>query len=109
LLKEGAMILEAMNSMRECPVGFVVQSTFDDTTFTKRFVPKVPVIGAFLIRKAIRNGEIYLRPDKIDPIMPEFYILKGWHVRNLSQRKDPVARGSKGIPLKYSRIHSKHG
>lgn len=102
------MIFDAMNSMQECPVGFVVQSTFDDTTFTKRFIPKVPVIGAILIRRAIENGEIYLRPDKVDPKLPEFYVLKGWHVRNLSQRKDPLAQGSRGIPLKYSRIHSKH-
>lgn len=102
------MILEAMNSMGECPVGFVVQSTFDDTTFTKRFIPKLPVIGPRIIRKAIENGEIYLRPAKVDPKMPEFYILKGWHVRNLSQRKDPLARGSRGIPLQYSRLRSKN-
>jgi hypothetical protein len=102
------MILEAMKSMNECPVGFVVQSTFDDSTFTKRFIPKVPIIGAMLIRKAIGNGEIYLRPDKVDPNLPEFYVLKGWHVRNLSQRKDPLARGSNGVPLKYSRLNSKH-
>lgn len=96
------MILEAMNSMQECPVGFVVQSTFDDTSVARRIIPKLPIIGPIVIRRAIANGEIYLRPEKVDPRMPDIYVLKGWHVRNLSQRKDPLARGSKGVPLKYS-------
>ena len=96
------MILEAMNSKQECPVGFVVQSTFDDTSVARRIIPKLPIIGPIVIRRAIANGEIYLRPEKVDPRMPDFYVLKGWHVRNLSQRKDPLARGSKGVPLKYS-------
>lgn len=96
------MILEAMNSMQECPVGFVVQSTFDDTSVARRLIPKLPIIGPIVIRRALANGEIYLRPEKVDPRKPDFYVLKGWHVRNLSQRKDPLARGSKGVPLKYS-------
>lgn len=94
------MILEAMEIMQNCPVGFVVQSKFDDNTFYRRFTPKVPLVGRIVIKNAIKNGEIYLRPDKVDSSLPDTYILKGWHVRNMSMRKDPITLSNGSVHLK---------
>lgn len=94
------MILEAIELMHTCPVGFVVQSKFNDNTFYRKFTPKVPILGRIVIKNAIKNGEIYLRPDKVDSTLPEIYILKGWHVRNMSMRKDPITQSDGSVHLK---------
>jgi hypothetical protein len=101
------VILEAINMMDECPVGFVVQSKFDDNSFLNQLIPRVPIIGRIIIKYAINNGEIYLRPDKVDSEMPKFYILKGWHVRNLSQRQDELTNGDGSVPLRRGNFRLK--
>lgn len=102
------MILEAMKYMKSCPDGFVVQAAFDDLSFSKRFIPKVPILGKFAIKRSLGNGEIFLRPAKVDNSKPTFYVLEGWHVRNLSQRQDPISNGDGSVHLKYSRMRLKN-
>ena len=89
-----------MNYMGKCPIGFVVQSTFDDQSFFRKYSPRVPIVGRIVIRNAIKNGEIYLRPTRVDSDLPKFYILEGWHVRNMSMRQDPITQSDGSVYLK---------
>lgn len=94
------MILEAMNYMGNCPLGFVVQSTFNDQSFFRKHSSKVPIIGQIIIKNAIKNGEIYLRPTQVNRDLPEFYVLEGWHVRNMSMRQDPITLSDGSVHLR---------
>jgi hypothetical protein len=64
-----------------------------------RILISLPIISRLFIKQAIKEGRIYLRPYKVDPLKPEFYWVKGWQVRNLSQRKDGVYYENAAVSL----------
>ena len=69
-------------------VNFSIENTFSDEEVFYTFLDKFPNRKDELIRFAIDRGDIFLRPPKANPQLPERYKENGWTIHNCSRRKD---------------------
>lgn len=75
-------------SFNDAPANFRVETTFDSRAGIYKIILNIPIFRNFISELLIKQGKIYLRPYKVDPSLPEHYLLEGFTVRNMSQRKD---------------------
>ena len=75
-------------SMCDAPVNFRAETTFNSRTGIFKVLLEIPVFKCIFSEILIRQGKIFIRPNKVDPSKPDYYWLEGFKVRNMSQRQD---------------------
>jgi len=74
--------------MCDAPVNFRAETTFNSRTGIFKVLLEIPVFKYIFTEILIRQGKIFIRPNKVDPTKPDYYWLEGFKVRNMSQRQD---------------------
>lgn len=74
--------------MCDAPANFRAETTFNSRTGIFKVLLGIPVFKYIFTEIMIRQGKIFIRPNKVDPTKPDYYWLEGFKVRNMSQRQD---------------------
>ena len=74
--------------MCDAPANFRAETTFNGRTGIYKVLLEIPIFKYILSEILIRQGKIFIRPNKVDPTKPDYYWLEGFKVRNMSQRQD---------------------
>jgi len=74
--------------MCDAPANFRAETTFNGRTGIYKVLLEIPIIKYIFSEILIRQGKIFIRPNKVDPTKPDYYWLEGFKVRNMSQRQD---------------------
>ena len=74
--------------MCDAPANFRAETTFNDRTGIYKVLLEIPIFKYIFSEILIRQGKIFIRPNKVDPTKPDYYWLEGFKVRNMSQRQD---------------------
>lgn len=74
--------------MCDAPVNFRAETTFNSRTRIFKVLLEIPVFKYIFTEILIRQGKIFIRPNKVDLTKPDYYWLEGFKVRNMSQRQD---------------------
>lgn len=88
---------------------FMIQTDSSDFDTKFKFALNIPIYRKRLIKRAISEGRIYLRPDSVDPNKPNIYFIDGWQVRNTSQRADGYNSKQVQVPLVKSSMRYRTG
>ncbi|CAB4367188.1 unannotated protein [freshwater metagenome] len=75
-------------SMSDAPATFRAETTFNSRSGIFKVLLEIPVFKYIFSEILIRQGKIFIRPNKVDPTKPDYYWLEGFKVRNMSQRQD---------------------
>jgi hypothetical protein len=74
--------------MCDAPANFRAETTFNGRTGIYKVLLEIPIFKYIFSEILIRQGKIFIRPNKVDPTKPDYYWLEGFKVRNMSQRQD---------------------
>ena len=74
--------------MCDAPANFRAETTFNSRTGVYKILLEIPIFKDIFSEILIRQGKIFIRPNKVDPTKPDYYWLEGFKVRNMSQRQD---------------------
>jgi hypothetical protein len=78
---------------------FSFETRRDLTTRKLILISKIPIVRFVVAKYLIWAGYAILRVSKVDPALPDEFRLKGWKIRNRSQRQDGVLWTSGGRVL----------
>jgi hypothetical protein len=78
---------------------FTFETRRELNTRILRVIARIPVFRFVVARYLIWSEYAILRVSKVDPALPDEFRLKGWTIRNKSQRQDGVLWTSGGRVL----------